>query len=59
MVMKNNTDQKKNTDYQALPIPLITDDPLVPYINNELQVLSEVISKLNDDILMIRTHLGI
>lgn len=57
--MKNNTDQKKNTDYQALPIPLITDDPLVPYINNELQVLSEVISKLNDDILMIRTHLGI
>ncbi len=57
--MKNNTDQKKNTEYQALPIPLITDDPLVPYINNELQVLSEVISKLNDDILMIRTHLGI
>ena len=57
--MKNNTEQSKNTEYQALPIPQDPENVLIPYLNNELQILGEVISKINDDILMIRTHLGI
>ena len=57
--MKPISDQKKNTEYQALPIPQDPNNVLIPYLNNELQILGEVIAKINDDILAIRSHLGI
>ena len=56
--MKTLVDRKKDTSYSPLPTPGEIEQ-LPTFINNELQVLQNVVAKLNDDILMIRTHLGI
>ena len=57
--MKSISDQKKNTEYSPLPIPQDPNNILIPYVNSELGILSEVISKINDDILLIKQTLGI
>lgn len=57
--MKPISDQKKNTEYSPLPIPQDPNNILIPYVNSELGILSEVISKINDDILLIKQTLGI